>query len=714
MERTKRDLETLVSSQKEQLVRYEKRLKDVVTAYKGLLKEKEALESSLAALTSPNEKNNEKSDVNHVPTGQMPETAKSSKNALATNVSVETDSSSLADEKQQMQTQIMTLMNSLATLSAEKSRMEASFQADKKALRNQLTLKDQNIADLRKVIKENEDKARVHLDEMKAKLIIECQEREKETNNQMIMIRELQKLYADERHLKENIEMQLNNFKTQFASSDNENARVRDLLAQLNECKAQLKQIQANGIGKQEGNRNIDDSVDNIAIIRQVQQQMQQLKEQHAVAIKNEKERVLQAEELSRRQAALHEDRVANLEARLAELSNTVGNYDRLRQQDQENIHTLRKKLQDLEHNSESLSNFSSVNITNPEKLHRRLSNSKHDITTIVDEILRLKKIILAENSCNTNPVDLSKVFSIVADHEQCHEELASLQQQYNSCKSEVMQYQERLQAQKTHIATLQEKVKVLNRNIDEQEIELKNQAEKLRHAVKEERIKWRNKLSELENETRCKVVDLEQQLQKQRQRSLHLLDEKEQEIKTLQTSFEVFHTATLPPMPTDIHSEQNVTSASDAESNDGVGAACSQTQSTGTKISIKSKKLSVGENCHMLHYANELARKDIEIAGLRKTKYSAESALRKAIQEKVNAQEELGDKIALLEEEVDRLERCKTREGANLEYLKNVIISFIVTRDPDGKRHMLNAISAVLQFTPTEMQTINNAFHKK
>lgn len=60
------------------------------------------------------------------------------------------------------------------------------------------------------------------------------------------------------------------------------------------------------------------------------------------------------------------------------------------------------------------------------------------------------------------------------------------------------------------------------------------------------------------------------------------------------------------------------------------------------------------------------------------------------------------------------RLERCKTREGANLEYLKNVIISFIVTRDAEGKRHMLNAISAVLQFTSSEMTTINAAFQKK
>ncbi|XP_036233807.2 GRIP and coiled-coil domain-containing protein 1 [Bactrocera oleae] len=710
MDRNKRELETLVSSQKEQLIRYEKRLKDVVTAYKGLLKEKEALESSLAALTASKDANNEKS-FSDVPTRSITDAVDAKKVDDAA-IAPADALSCVIDDKQQLQSQIMTLMNSLATLSAEKSRMEASFQADKKQLRGQLTQKDDCIVELKKTIKENEVKAKAHLEEIKAKWIIECQEREKETNNQMIMIRELQKLYADERHLKENIEMQLNNFKTQFANNETENTRIRELQTQLKESKAQLREMKLGGNSMQNSTKDAVDPTDNMIILKQVQQQMQQLKEQHAVAIKNEQRRVLQAEEQSRHQAALHEDRVANLEARLAELSTTVGNYDRLRQQDQESIHVLRKKLQELERSSDSQSSLSNeLNSSDVDHRRRRRSNINYDISIIVDEIIHLKKLLLAENSRSTNPVDINKLFSVSADHTQCHEELAILQQQYDTCKAELSQQQERSHGQRTHISTLQEKVKVLNRNIDEQELDLKNQAEKMRNAIKEERAKWKTKLSELENETRCKVVDLEQQLQKQRQRSLQLLDEKEQEIKTLQTSFEIFHNVTL-PSTVDTHAE-NPTSASDADSNDGVGAGSGNTQ-LGTMVPIKSKKLSVGENCHMLHYANEIARKDIEIAALRKAKYAAESSLRKTIQEKVNAQEDLCDKIALLEEQVDRLERCKTREGANLEYLKNVIISYIVTRDPDGKRHMLNAISAVLQLTPVEMQTINNAFQKK
>lgn len=59
------------------------------------------------------------------------------------------------------------------------------------------------------------------------------------------------------------------------------------------------------------------------------------------------------------------------------------------------------------------------------------------------------------------------------------------------------------------------------------------------------------------------------------------------------------------------------------------------------------------------------------------------------------------------------RLKRCQTREGANLEYLKNVVISYITSKDADDRRHMLNAISAVLQFTTTESETINQTLNK-
>lgn len=48
------------------------------------------------------------------------------------------------------------------------------------------------------------------------------------------------------------------------------------------------------------------------------------------------------------------------------------------------------------------------------------------------------------------------------------------------------------------------------------------------------------------------------------------------------------------------------------------------------------------------------------------------------------------------------------SREGANLEYLKNVVLSYILSTDTFGRSHMLNAIAAVLQFSPEEIEKIN------
>lgn len=268
--------------------------------------------------------------------------------------------------------------------------------------------------------------------------------------------------------------------------------------------------------------------------------------------------------------------------------------------------------------------------------------------------------------------------FSSKSDHSECLEELQKNQ-------TELDDYKQAVEVQKHHIRTLQEKVKVLNRNIEEQETELKHHTERLNQAVKVERQKCRESIASLENEYRSKLSDIEQQLQNQRVRSLQLLDEKENEIKALKTSFEIF-------VPSQVQ-EENV-SFSDTGHQGG-------------------QSLSLPDNCHMIHYANEIARKDVEITSLRKSKYSAESALRQAVQDKITSQEELHDKIQNLEEHVDRLERSKTREGANLEYLKNVIISFLSTRNLEGKRHMVNAIGAVLQFTPAEIKAINSIFQK-
>ena len=51
---SRRELEETIEQQNEQITNYEKKLRDLVRAYKGLVKEKEALEKSLAILNTKN------------------------------------------------------------------------------------------------------------------------------------------------------------------------------------------------------------------------------------------------------------------------------------------------------------------------------------------------------------------------------------------------------------------------------------------------------------------------------------------------------------------------------------------------------------------------------------------------------------------------------------------------------------------------------------
>lgn len=96
---------------------------DVVAAYKGLLKEKEALESSLVALSSPKSEP-QTGDGDNSTTGRASTSSAGDDGSHGPEIG---DGASSGE----MQMQIATVMQSLATLSAEKSKMEASFQADK-------------------------------------------------------------------------------------------------------------------------------------------------------------------------------------------------------------------------------------------------------------------------------------------------------------------------------------------------------------------------------------------------------------------------------------------------------------------------------------------------------------------------------------------------------------------------------------------------------
>lgn len=56
---------------------------------------------------------------------------------------------------------------------------------------------------------------------------------------------------------------------------------------------------------------------------------------EHQGSLERERKRANEAEERLKQQGKIEEERIASLEEKLAELSETVGHYDRQREQDQ-------------------------------------------------------------------------------------------------------------------------------------------------------------------------------------------------------------------------------------------------------------------------------------------------------------------------------------------------------------------------------------------
>lgn len=571
-----------------------------------------------------------------------------------------------------------TLMNSLATLSAEKSKMEANFQQDKKQLRNERDECEKIIKDLKEKLNKVQTTNYSEIEHVKCKLIMERHEREREQADHAKMIKELQKLLHDERRNKEQLEAQV---KSQFAHK----TQCKILEAELEIARNKLKQAE-------------EAAKETPPILLSLQSEMALMKKQHLNAIHEEQKRAAAAEQQARALAMTHEARVAGLEARLAELSEIVGGYDRLRQQDQQAIQKLKDQLinlQDSEHEYITLNN-------EPEEIISRIKNL---YTKLLD--LDNKKSESAHVKSLLHSLDLydkQQVIDYKEKYETLLQEFEDYKQQmkysnvgnisYNIQSQNIASSYDKnsktqLHILKAHNNNLEERIRVLNNEIVNKERELKLKLEHQEKSSQEEHGKLRHLLLQKDNEFRNKISTLEQQLLRQRERSMALIEEKDKEILTLKTSFHAL-------LPKKENTAERKLNASKCEN--------------GTEpITDLVTELLTNDNPPILHYSQELARKEVQVSASRKKVLELEATLREKQREVIYIKEKQKENIKALQAQIARLEACKSREGANLEYLKNVFINYLTTSDVSSKRHMLNAISTVLRFTAEELNKVKH-----
>ncbi|XP_011687208.1 PREDICTED: GRIP and coiled-coil domain-containing protein 1 isoform X1 [Wasmannia auropunctata] len=584
---------------------------------------------------------------------------------------------------EQLKNQLGVLMNQLATLSAEKSKMEANFQVDKKQLRSERDECEKVIKDLKDRLRKAQNVNHSEIEHIKCKLIMERHEREKEHADLIKRIKELQKLLYDEQRSKEQLEGQL---KTHLANK----TQCKILEAELEITKTKLKQAE-------------EAAKETPPVLLSLQAEMAMMKKQHLNAIREEQKRAAAAEQQARGSVVIHETRVASLEARLAELSEIVGGYDRLRQQDQLAIQKLKDQLaalQDTEHSEVvASSNHPEEIISKIKSLYTRLldlDNKKKDSAYV-------KSLLNSLDLQDEHPDYKEKYDTLLQEFEDYKHQTMCKYNMSNALRSTQQQRhglslmhdkdhdKTQLNLLKVHNSNLEERIRMINNEMLNKERTLQEQLEHQQKMFQEEHSKLEHTLHQKDNEYRNRISVLEQQLLRQRERSMALVEEKDKEILTLKTSFR----ALLPNKETAVTMESKT--------------HLKRYENTIEPVTDLVTGLLTSDSPPILHYTQELARKEVQVSSSRKKVLELEATLREQQREMLHMKEQQQEEIKRLKAHITRLEACKSREGANLEYLKNVFINYLTTNDASSKRHMLNAISTVLRFTPDELSKVKH-----
>ncbi|XP_066525577.1 GRIP and coiled-coil domain-containing protein 1 [Hoplias malabaricus] len=784
---SKKELLDTIEAQKKELIKYQTRFKDVVRAYKSLLKEKEALEASLKVLTVSQEvdltlHSNDPSSVGFTNQAEctMPSDLADdhcslhSEDSLDTAVSVDTPTSVTssstkgdpAEEDQsgsgegvlpgsagpnvghrseeangsesgissssstgmeqplasaiaeadrrifQLKTQLSTLTNSLATVTQEKSRMEASFQADKRKMKQELEELQGKMEDAHRQHQNELQAIQEQLAEAKARVITQQHEREQEQGDHAHMLRELQKLLQEERNQRQDAELKLEDAREALVETMQAADRGLDYEEQVKkmaeECEMLRKSLQASETERSKPDPRVEELQQEIADLRALfNQQIQQ-----------EVKKVAHAEVCLREQAQLEEGRVASLEERVSELSELLGACEKARQKELQNAQRLRERILQLDTENKTLA-IAASSRTGTSELG--IDETNLDVNVLKDKLEKVKKLLqLAAQRSQDQSLEIEKLMQgdsgqggEVSDGEKAS--VLYYQQELRQLKEEFERYKVRaqvvlknkntkdgnqakeLEEARDQLAELKEKYINLRIHSDEAEAQHKREFEDRQQAFIAVQQSHKQELEKLEAQHREDFLRMEEEMHKQRDRTMALLAEKDLELEQLRAAAMI---GLQRQSVSDTTAERG--SGVDGENVEGGGSAYEESE-----IIAQALRLAGPNEPTLLLYAEQLARKEVEISALRKQKHRLEEDIHH-LQEKIIAngerhEEEVGELRAQLEKRI----RDQGRDGANLEYLKNVIYRFLTLQDSRGRQQTLTAILTILHFSPQEKQAV-------
>ncbi|XP_027695928.1 GRIP and coiled-coil domain-containing protein 1 [Vombatus ursinus] len=749
---SKKDLLETIETQKKQLLQYQVRLKDVVRAYKSLLKEKEALEASLKVLSASHEADDAgltsvqspglpladavddrcsthsedstgtttsldttasltstKGDLGveeeRLATGPPPpkcEEASGSESGISSSSGdVPTSSGGEIDKRlHQLKTQLATLTSSLATVTQEKSRMEASYQADKKKMKQDLEDASRKAEGERSRLEGELKGLQEQMAETKARLITQQHDRAQEQSDHALMLRELQKLLQGERTLRQDIELQLEETREALAGQAYSADQVEGFELQIKQLTHEVEDLKLELQALREEKSHPDPRLE------ELQEEAAHLKSHFQTQLQQEMRKTALAEEQLRQHSQMEEQRVAALENQVSEVSELLGTYEKAKQKDQLAIQKLKDRLLQLDMENKTLA----LAASSRSPLDSHNEETSLDVNVLKDKMERLRKLLQIAARKSQVSLNMEKLCEIemltnpdAADGEKAtalyyQQELKQLKEEFERYKMRAQVVLKSKTSKDGNLAKQLEESQEQLAELKEKYISLRLSCEELERQHRQEAESWKQELAQLQQvhrqelersqlDFRDRTLKLEEELHKQRDRALAVLAEKDLELEQL----------------------RSVALCSGLQ---GHKASLSQGSNQGLSDSspdslTQALHLAASNEPTFFLYAEQLARKEVEITSLRKQKHKLETEVHQLQDRLIVEGEQHREQVCALQSHIEKSIRDQSREGANLEYLKNIIYRFLTLSDSLGRQQTLTAILTILHFSPEEKEVI-------
>ncbi|XP_023558609.1 GRIP and coiled-coil domain-containing protein 1 [Octodon degus] len=748
---SKKDLLETIETQKKQLLQYQARLKDVVRAYKSLLKEKEALEASIKVLSVSHEADvglagvqssgltfsdsvddrcstysedstgtatsldtaasltSTKGELgvedDRVARGVPPPKSEEASGSESGVSSSSGDGSFVGGEVDkrlhQLKTQLATLTSSLATVTQEKSRMEASYLADKKKMKQDLEEANKKAEEERGRFEGEVKGLQEQIAETKARLITQQHDRAQEQSDHALMLRELQKLLQEERTQRQDLELKLEETREALAGRayaadqmEGFELQTKQLTREVEELKGELQAIR-------------DEKNQPDPRLQELQEEAACLKSHFQAQLQQEIRKTALAEDQLRQQSQVEEQRVAALENQISEVSELLGTYEKAKQKDQLTIQKLKERILQLDLENKTLA----LAASSRSSLESHGDESSLDVNVLKDKMEKLKRLLQVAVRKSQVTLDVEKLcdLEIMASSEAADGEKATAlyyQQELKQLKEEFERYKMRaqvvlknkntkdgnlakeLEAAQEQLAELKEKYISLRLFCEELERQHQQEAEDWKQELAQLQQLHRQELERSQLDFRDRTLKLEEELHKQRDRALAVLTEKDLELEQLR-------------------SVALSSGLSGRRSPVGSGGPRDPADTSSPDSLTQALQLAVANEPTFFLYAEQLARKEVEITSLRKQKHRLEVEVHQLQDRLLEERERHREEVGALQSHIEKNIRDQSREGANLEYLKNIIYRFLTLPDSLGRQQTLTAILTILHFSPEEKQVI-------